>query len=102
MELHVEGDLLADDSADYVTKRLALATALFGAASLAAPTVRKNGSLAIRFSGQTEDFGTDVVIDAFSGPLSGSYPAYSKYLVTFYSFNPYFVGLTSGNKYYWS
>jgi hypothetical protein len=102
MELHVEGDLLADDSSDYVTKRIALVTALFGNASLDAPTVRKNGSLAITMSGQTEDFGCDVSIDAFSAPQMGSYPAYSKYLVTFFNPLPYFIGLTSGNRYYWS
>lgn len=102
MEIHVEGDLLADDSGDYVTKRIALVTALFGNASLDAPTVRKNGSLAIRMSGQTEDFGCDVTITAFSAPQMGSYPAYSKYLVTFFNPVPYFVGLTTSNRFYWS
>lgn len=102
MEIHVEGDLLANDASDYVTKRFALAAALFGAASLAAPTVRKNGSLAITLSGMGEDIGCDVSIDAFSGPIEGGYPAYSKYLVTFFNPNPYFVGLTSGTKFYWS
>lgn len=102
MEIHIEGDLLADDSSDYVTKRLALVAALFGNASQTAPTVRKNGTVALRLSGQTEDFGCDVTITAFSGPITGSYNAYSKYLLSLFNPNPYFVGLTSGNKFYWS
>jgi hypothetical protein len=102
MEIHVEGDLIAADSADYVTKRLALAAALFGDPTLLTPTVRKNGSLDILMTGMTEDIGCDVIIDAFSAPQVGGYASYSKYLVTFKSPDPWFVGLTSGTKYYWS
>jgi len=102
MEIHIEGDLIANDATDYVSKRLTLVAALFGAASLATPTVRKNGSLDILMTGQTEHFGCDVSIDAFSAPQEGGYPGYSKYLITFFSPTPYFTGLTSGTKYYWS
>lgn len=106
MELHVEGNLNADSATDYVTKRLALVKALFGdpndGTSGTHPTVRKNGSLAIRMSGQTEDFLCDVSIDAFSGPVSWDAVAHAPYLVTFFSPNPWFVGSTSGDKYYWS
>lgn len=106
MEIHVEGDLLADDTADYVTKRLALVAALFGdpndGTSGEAPTVRKNGSLLITLDGMGEDITCDVSIDAFSGPIQGAQGAFSNYLITFVSFDPWFVGATSGNKLYWS
>jgi len=106
MEIHIEGNLNADSAADFVTKRLALAEALFGdpndGTSGTHPTVRKNGSLAIRLDGQTEDFLCDVSIDAFSGPVSWDASAHGAYLVTFFSPDPWFVGASTSNKYYWS
>jgi len=101
MEIHIEGDLLADDSVDYVTKRLALAAAINGDYD-ALVADRKDGDLVIAFAGGTEDLTTEVAIDAFSGPIDGGFPAYSKYLVTFFSFNPYFIGTVSGDKYSWT
>src|SRR5882724_11257093 len=85
MEIHVEGNLNADSAADFVTKRLALVAALFGSPTLTHPTVRKSGSLALRLDGQTEDFGCDVSIDAFSGPISWDASAHGPYLITFFS-----------------
>jgi hypothetical protein len=106
MEIHVEGNINADSAADFVTKRLALVLALFGDPNSGTsgdhPTVRKNGSLAIRLDGQTEDFGCDVTIDAFSGPVTWDASAHGAYLITFFNPDPWFTGLTSGNKYYWS
>lgn len=100
MEINIEGDILADDTADYVTKRLALTAALFGDGSV--PTVRKSGSLVITLDGMAEDITCDVSISAFSGPISGTNAAFSNYLVTFISPDPWFIGATSGDKYYWS
>lgn len=106
MELNIEGDLIANDASDYVAKRLALALALFGdpndGTSGMHPTVRNNGSLVITLSGMTEDLGCDVTISAFSAPNVGGYPGYSKYLLTFVSTDPWFVGQTTSDKYYWS
>lgn len=100
MEINVEGDLLADDTADYVTKRFALTSALFGDGSV--PTFRKNGTLVITLDSLGEDITCDVSIDSFSGPITGGNPAFSHYLITFVSPDPWFVGVTSSDKYYWS
>ena len=101
MEIHIEGDFIANDAGDYVTKRFALMTALFGIPGNL-PTHRKSGTLDILLTGMSEDIGCDVTISAFSAPQKGGFPAYTAYLLTLVNPFPYFVGLTSGNKYYWS
>ena len=101
MEIHCEGALLADDSGDYNTKRLALVTALFGDPDDAV-TERKLGDLVPTFDDQDEAWTTEVTINAFSAPLTGASPGYTLYLVTFFSWTPYFTGVDSNNKYYYS
>src|SRR5690349_13733162 len=66
MEIHIEGDLLADDSADYVSKRFALMNVLHDPTNIT-PTVRKNGDLDIELDGLSEHIGAAVGITAVSG-----------------------------------
>ncbi len=104
MEIHVEGSLFGTDSTGYVTERLALITALFGVPTLT-PTMtdRKLGYIQVGLSGQSEDWIADVTISAFSAPIKGLYPAVSPFLVTFFSWTPWFWGATTpANLYYWS
>ena len=106
MELNIEGDLIADDASDYITKRLLLVTTLFGdpndPTSGDNPTSRKNGTLNVAFTGQSEHWKCDVTISAWSAPQVGGYPGYSKYMLTLVSPTPWFNGVTSGDRYYWS
>lgn len=102
MEIHCEGDLFQDDSASYVTERLALVSALFGSPD-AVISDRSMGWLEVGFAGQAENWRADCTIEAFSAPVLALYPALTKYLVTFISWAPYFIGVTTPtNKYYWS
>ncbi len=106
MELNIEGDLIADDSSDYVTKRLALLLALFGdpndPTSGTQPTHRRNGDIAITMDGMAEDLTAPVSISAWTAPAVGGYPGYSKYMLTLVNPSPWFVGSSTTDKYYWS
>lgn len=103
MTIHCEGDLFKDTSADYVAERKLLVAALFGDPnSVPVPTQRKLGTLAVGFEGETEDWLADCIVLEFSGPVQALYPAFTNYLVSFFSWNPWFVGSVSGNKHYWS
>lgn len=103
MEIHVEGDIFGSSSSDYFTKRLALIAACFGDPNVPPVlTDRKLGDLDIDFVGSTEHWTCPFIISAFSAPLQGLSPSRTPYLITFVSFVPYFVGVTSGDKYYYA
>lgn len=98
--IHAEGTLFADTSADYITARKALVLALFGTPDRFV-TEDYMGTLAVTPEGETEAWEIDCVVTMFSAPIKGNYPALTDYLVTFESFDPWFIGATSGNKYIW-
>ena len=97
MTIHLTGQILADTSDDYITKRLALMSCLRYKSD---PRVRKAGSLLMRFDNTSEDWVTDVRIDSISGILNGASPGFSEFLISFYSWLPYFIGSSSGDKHY--
>lgn len=97
MSIHIEGDIIGTDSADYNTRRFALCAA-FRSAGIR--TDRKHGTLTVGYDGQTEDWKTDVSVMAFSAPRGGLSPAISHFAVTLFSFTPYFIGVTSGDFHY--
>lgn len=109
MSIHCEGDLFGDQqstdlltSTDYVTKRKSMVLALFGDPD-AAIVDEYMGGLRFQPAGETEMWVAQFcTIEAFQAPIEALNPAHSKYLVTFHSFDPWFVGLSSGNKYMWS
>lgn len=103
MEIHCEGVLFDDDSGPYVTLRKSLVLALFGDPGAAFdPQQRSDGTLVIRLEGESEDWQTDCIVTAFSAPVRGNYPSLTEYAVTFFSWNPWFIGASSANRYYWS
>src|SRR5215831_10733194 len=67
MEIHIEGDLLADDSDDFVVKKIALINALRPDPNLPV-TDRSHGTFVVRFDNTTEAWKTDVIMTAFSAP----------------------------------
>lgn len=101
LEIHCEGAILADDAGDYNDKRIDLVYNLFGAADDPISS-RKMGDLVPTFDNQSEAWTTECTITAFSAPLTATSPNFTMYLVTFYSFTPYFLGVDSGDKYYYA
>ena len=101
MDIHFEGDIFGDTSDDYWTNRLALVAGIFGSPD-AAITDRKLGDLIIELSGLTDRMQTEVCVTAWSAPIRGLYPSTSEFAVTFHSWTPYFIGISSGTKYYLS
>lgn len=97
MEITMEGDILADDSDDYYTKRYALTSCL---RYKPAARVRKSGDLNVQFDNATEEYTCEVVLDTLSIPRNGASPAFSPYRVVLYSFTPYYIGVSSGDPYY--
>lgn len=103
MSIDVEFELLADDTADYVGKRKTLVAALYGANFTGLVSENQLGTLSLTLDGEAEAWDTAYTIDAFSGPKTWEELAYSHFMITFYSFTPYFTGHTTpANKYRWS
>lgn len=103
MTLDVEGTILGDDFADYSSKRQAMVNALFGSNFDDVVTEYKLGVLSLDLAGETENWNTNVTVRAFSAPKTWTEGAYSPYLITFFSWNPYFIGNdTPSNQYRWS
>jgi hypothetical protein len=100
MAIDIGGEIHGSSPENYTDTRLAVVRIFRG--SGAPPTVRGIGEVRVRFSGQTEDWKTTVNIAQFSAPLKAGYITYSEFMVTFFSFNPYFIGVTSGDKHYYS
>lgn len=101
LEIHCEGDLFGTDSANYWANRKSLIAALFGDPGTAPNlTDRKAGVLTVGFSGESEDYSADVEIVMFSAPLAALSPARTEYAVTFVSWNPWMIGVSSGNRHY--
>src|ERR1043166_3074685 len=103
MEIHLEGAMFKDTTALYVAYRKTLALALFGDPNAAADvTNRKLGTLTIRLDGETEDWKADCTVTAYTNPIRANYPTLSEFLVTLFSWTPYFTGASSGTFYFWS
>lgn len=103
MTIDIGGNILADDYGDYVDKRKNLVHALFGDNFTGLVSENQLGTLTMFFTGQEEGWSTLCTIDAFSAPKTWSEGAYSPYLVTFYSWNPYFYGSDDNtNLYRWA
>lgn len=103
MEIHAEGDIFGESSSDYFTRRIDLITALFGDPNAdIVPTDRKLGDLIIDFEGSTETWTCSYTISAWSAPLQGLSPSRSSFAVTFETWDPWFIGTVSGDRYYYS
>lgn len=103
MVIEFQYSLLADSYTDYVTKRLDMVAKLFGANFTGLVSETTMGTLRIGFTGQSELWNALVTVDAFSGPKTYTEGAYSIFMISFYSFTPYFTGNTTpSNKYRWS
>jgi hypothetical protein len=103
MTIVAQGKILgigANDTAratDYITKRLALIDGLLPSVGLL--TTRHHGVLRVRFDGMTEDADANVVVVQQSMPMAALFPATSDFMITWKSFEPYFVGTSSSTKY---
>lgn len=109
MSIHCEGsgfgDMGATDEltvANYVTARKQLVLALYGPPDRVV-VEDYMGSLYVTPYGESEAWVAQYcTIEAFQAPVEALYPALTTYLITFQSFDPWFVGASSGTKYYWS
>jgi len=84
-------------AADYFAQRLALVDAVLP--PLQVLTARYHAVLRVRFDGMTEDADAQVVVTQNSIPLAALFPAYSEFMITWKSFLPYFVGVTTQTQY---
>lgn len=100
--IHTEGDIFAQNSTNFNTRKLLLLKKILGANPDDAIQLNKVlGRLFIRLTGQTEDFTAAVTLDGFPTiPMDGLSPARSPYQITWKSFRPYMYGAKTG-KTYW-
>lgn len=99
MSIDFTGDLYRDTSENYITERKALVYALRGVPDTQ-PSVRKRGVLELQWAGDAESGKLDVTITKISMPITGGYPAYTQYMITFFAFKPWFTGSSTGDLYY--
>lgn len=100
MTITLQGSLSYDNSDDYNAGRITFVNSLRGSPD--DEVIRKDGTLQVQFSGQAEPWECDVRIVQFTAPLGGASPSRSPFLLTLYSFLPYFIGSNTGIKYYYS
>lgn len=109
MSIHMEGTLFGDQgvtdeitSENYVTNRQEMILALFGDPDDVIVDDYM-GSLSLTPSGETEAWVAQYcVVEAFQAPVQALYPALTPYIVTFHSFDPWFIGYYSDRKHMWS
>lgn len=99
MTITLQGSINFDNSDDYNAGRVALMNALRSSPN--DEVTRRDGTLEVWFSGQAEPWECDVRIAAFSAPLGGASPSRSFFMLTLYSFLPYFTGKYTGAAYYY-
>lgn len=103
MTIDIAGDIKGSSFNDYVTKRLAMVSKIFGNNFENLVSENQTGTLTLGLSGQTENWEVDVAVQAFSAPKAWNEGAYSVYMVTFFAFKSYFTGVTTpANKYRWA
>lgn len=98
--IHMEGALFGNVPTDYWTARQNLLLALYGVPG-ANVTEFFRGTIYVKPAGQTEFWGVQF------GPVTSSIPIKanmigSEFLITLGTYQEYWVGGTSGNKYWWS
>ena len=95
-----EGDILHNTSEAYITERMEIMRKLLPDPSYV-QSQRKLGTLELDYTGMTETMITDVTLDAYpSMPMEALSPSVTPYLIVFVSFNPYFIGTTTGTRYF--
>lgn len=105
MIIHGEGTIYgvgASDAAratDYITKRLAFLDAVLPPPTTI-QTVRYHAVLRVRFDGMSEEAETKVVCTQQSVPMAALYPANSRFMITWKSFEPYFTGVSTPSNIY--
>ncbi len=103
MTIDLEGELLADDPGDYVSKRKTLVHALFGDNFMGLVSENQMGILSITLTDEIEAWDAAVTVRAFSAPKTWTEGAYSSYLITWFSWKPYFYGHDDDTNFYrWS
>lgn len=99
MSIDIEGSLQADTPAHVLAQNELLTKSLFG--SPADAVSRVMGTLFIRRLDKTEDWKADFTVLAFSAPITDQTTTID-YLITLFCWNPWFIGVTSTNQFYWN
>jgi len=101
MEIHMEGALFDDTSADYITQRNAFVLAVEGDPNVAPVlTTRFDLTLDLEFAGDTEAWFGEAIVSEFTAPITALFPAKTDWALTLFFWDPWLVGRTSGNKRY--
>jgi len=99
MSIEMEGRILADTPAHVMTQLELLEKSLRGTPTDAI-SVRRHGTLTVRRLDKTEDWFCYFTILAATFPLTAE-STNIDYLLTLFSFLPYWTGVTSGNFFFW-
>lgn len=87
---HLTGDLNAPDSATYMTRRMAMVSAVMPRPQLGK---KKVGDLVMLFTGMTENLTSEVTLDGYPElPMQALSPGRTSYLINFKSFDPRMYG----------
>lgn len=99
MLVHIEGDILAQNSSQFNQYKLDLLAKLLPS-PVPFQTTRRLGTLYVRLTGQAEDFKGEYTLDGYEIPMEGLSPSRAPFVITLKVFTPYLTGVTTG-KYYW-
>jgi hypothetical protein len=100
MLIHINGHLLAVDSAHYNAYKLRLMRIIMPI-DMSYQAQRHVGQFGIRFTGQAEDFVTEVGLDAAPSITNEAlFPSVSPIQLTLKSFFPYMTGVATGRTYW--
>jgi hypothetical protein len=100
MLIHINGHILAVDSAHYNAYKLRLMRIIMPI-DMSYQAQRHVGEFYVRFTGQAEDFFTEVGLDAAPSISNEAlFPSVAPIQLTLKSFFPYMIGAATG-KYYW-
>lgn len=99
ISIDIEGTIQADTPTNTIAQLDLVTIALFGQPT---DTVqRKNGTLVIRRLDKGEDWQIDFIVTGFSAPLTAD-TTVIQYLITLFTFEASFTGVSSGNKFFWT
>lgn len=99
MTLDITGDLFKDTSADYITERKAVLSAIYGPPDTA-PSIRDPLHLEVQWAGDTQKSYCDCILMDRSMPIQGLYPDYTQYMISLYSFKPWLTLADDSGMYY--
>jgi hypothetical protein len=95
MPINLEGDIVGNDSSDYIVQRKLFLAAVVPALATQAG-IRNHSRITITFAGDANQYFADVQLKTFSAPLEGMFPSVSSVLCGWECNYGYWRNLGSG------